>query len=202
MPPVAGAVLTGGSSRRMGRDKALADFAGRPLAAVAIDALRAAGADPVVTVGGDLAGLGRAGLVAIADLHPGEGPLGGIVTAMGWSPRPSTVVLSCDLPAVGEREVAALVGALAARPEADVAAAEVDGRPQYLAAAYRARAGRALSAAFAEGERAVRRAMTRCGLRVALVRGLDPDRLFDVDRPDELERAARLAAGPLERGDG
>jgi molybdopterin-guanine dinucleotide biosynthesis protein A len=190
MSLVAGAVLTGGSSRRMGRDKALIDLAGRPLVSVAVRALSDAGVEPVVAVGGDLDRLVAHGLAAIADEHPGEGPLGGILTALAWSTRPVTVVLSCDLPTIGSTEVTGLLAVLDDHPAADVLAAAVGGRPQFLAAVYRARARRPLEAAFAAGERAVRRAVGAAGLDVVLVEGLDPDRLIDVDHPSELEAAA------------
>ena len=39
----------------------------------------------------------RHGLAVIGDDHPGEGPLGGILTAFGWSPCPVVVVVACDL---------------------------------------------------------------------------------------------------------
>ncbi|WP_434127450.1 molybdenum cofactor guanylyltransferase, partial [Enterococcus faecium] len=57
----AGAVLTGGDSRRMGTDKALIEVDGGPLARRVANALRAAGADPVIAVGGDLEALGDLG---------------------------------------------------------------------------------------------------------------------------------------------
>ena len=49
----AGAVLTGGRSSRMGRDKATLPVDGVPMAARVADALRRAGAEPVLAVGGD-----------------------------------------------------------------------------------------------------------------------------------------------------
>lgn len=83
VPPFAGAVLCGGASRRMGRDKALIPVDGRTLAGRVADALDAAGASPVVAVGGDLAALRAEGLTAVPDAMPGAGPLAGIVTALG-----------------------------------------------------------------------------------------------------------------------
>jgi molybdenum cofactor guanylyltransferase len=83
VPPFTGAVLCGGASRRMGRDKAFIPVGGRTLVRRVADALEAAGATPVVAVGGDLAALRAEGLTAVPDDAPGAGPLAGIVTALG-----------------------------------------------------------------------------------------------------------------------
>jgi molybdopterin-guanine dinucleotide biosynthesis protein A len=85
---VAGAVLAGGASRRMGRDKAHVAFGGEPMLARVAGALSGAGVDPVVVVGGDAAKAEELGLATIADGWPGEGPLGGLLTACAWSPHP------------------------------------------------------------------------------------------------------------------
>lgn len=194
--PFAGAVLAGGRSRRMGRDKALVRLRdGRPLALVAAQALREAGAEPVVAVGGDRA-LVAYGLTVLDDLHPGEGPLGGLITALELAPADVVAVLTCDLPAVTAQEVGALVAALHAAPAADAAAATLEGRSQFLSAAYRQTARPALVAAFGRGERAVRRAVI--GLSVVEVGGLDAAHLADVDTPAQL--AAHLAAGDATAG--
>src|SRR5262245_1565825 len=91
-----GAVLTGGASRRMGRDKALVEVDGRPMAGRVAAALREAGAAEVQAIGGDAAGLGELGLDVVPDRFPGEGPLGGIVTALSAASQPVTVVVACD----------------------------------------------------------------------------------------------------------
>ena len=183
-----GAVLTGGSSTRMGTDKALLEVHGRALAVVAADALTAAGADEVLAVGGDLAALARLGLDARADDHPGEGPLGGILTALRHASHDLVVVLACDMPGIDATVVSALVRALADDPDADVAAADGGGQVQALTAAYRREGRPVLAARFAAGERAVRRAIAP--LRVVLVDGLTPEALADVDRPEDLRRYA------------
>src|SRR3954469_13656774 len=135
--PFVGAVLCGGSSRRMGRDKAFAELHGRPLVLVAARALREAGRERLAAVGGDGAALAALGLEPVADDHPGEGPLGGLLTALRWATTPTVVVLSCDLVALGAREVGAVLGGLTAAPRADVAAPQRGGQAQLLTAAYR-----------------------------------------------------------------
>jgi molybdenum cofactor guanylyltransferase len=88
-PAWAAAVLCGGRSRRMGRDKALLVVDGVPMVRRVVDAARTAGASSVLCVGSPLTPGGRAlvadaaGVPAVEDRWPGKGPLGGIVTALG-----------------------------------------------------------------------------------------------------------------------
>lgn len=193
--PFTGVVLAGGRSRRMGTDKAfvtVADPAGtgdpRPLATVARDALRDAGGTPVVAVGGDAERLAGLGLDTWPDEHPDEGPLGGLLTALTHAPLDLVVVLTCDMPAIDAASVRGLVQALSAAPEADAAVPVVDGVAQVLTAAYRRRARGPLAAAFDRGERSVKRALV--DLEVVPVEHLDPRRLVDLDRPEDLENYA------------
>ena len=183
-----GAVLTGGSSTRMGRDKALLAVGGRPLALAAASALERAGAAEVLAVGGDLDALRALGLDARADDHPGEGPLGGILTALRVAAHDPVVVLACDMPEIDAATVSLLVGALALHTDAEIAAAEDGGRVQGLTAAYRRAAAPRLAERFAAGERGVRRAIEP--LELVRVAGLTPAALADVDGPDDLRRYA------------
>jgi molybdopterin-guanine dinucleotide biosynthesis protein A len=187
LPPFTGAVLAGGRSRRMGRDKALLEVGGRPLAVVVADALRGAGAEPVFAVGGDAPGLGRWGLPVLPDDHPGEGPLGGVLTALRRSAAPVVAVLACDMPGARPEAVAAVVGALAAHPAAAVALPVVAGRRALVHAAWRVAAEPTLAAAYAAGERSLAGAVDR--LAVVEVEDVDAAALADVDVPDDLRRA-------------
>ena len=176
-PRFAGAVLTGGASRRMGTDKALLEVDGVAMAVRAAGALRAAGASRVVAVGGDAEALDALGLEVVPDDHPGEGPLGGILTALAAVEDEVVVVLACDLPDPDPHAVRRVVEAL---DDGDVAAPP----GELLHAAYHRRAEAHLAAAFAAGERAPRRAVE--GLRVVDVQGLPAGALADADTPDDL----------------
>lgn len=70
--PCLGAVLAGGRSRRMGRDKALLDWHGRPLIEHQLATLRAAGVDEVLVSGE------RPDYAGIADVRADAGPLAGL----------------------------------------------------------------------------------------------------------------------------
>jgi molybdopterin-guanine dinucleotide biosynthesis protein A len=90
MSDVFGAVLCGGASR-MGVDKATIPVDGVAMARRVADALAAAGCSPVSAIGGDPAELGRLGLDTVIDRYPGDGPLGGILTALAVQ-APAAVV--------------------------------------------------------------------------------------------------------------
>jgi molybdopterin-guanine dinucleotide biosynthesis protein A len=184
MSRAAGAILTGGESRRMGRDKATLPIDGVPMAVRIARAINPA-LDPVVAVGRPEPDLAAAGLPVIADLHPGEGPLGGILTAFAWSPAPLVVVVACDLVDVDASTASALVNALQAGPDLAVAtAAREPGDAQPLCAAWRIElAAPVLTSAFAAGERAIRRAWSALA-RVAVP--VEPDRVRNVNAPTDV----------------
>lgn len=189
-----GVVLAGGRSRRMGRDKALLTVGGRPLATVALDALRGAGASELLAVGGDaavLAALAALGARPVPDRYPGEGPLGAIVTALQAASQEVVVVLACDLPLVDATAVRSLVDQLG--PSADAAVPLVDGRLQVLLAAYRRRCLPALRAAFDAGTRAVHEAVAALDLTHPEL--TDPRVAQNVNTPDDLAQMAQWTTG-------
>jgi molybdopterin-guanine dinucleotide biosynthesis protein A len=197
----AGAVLCGGASTRMGTDKALVEIDGRALARRVADALQAAGADPVVAIGGDVDALRALGLEVVPDAHPGEGPLGGILTALDalGARAPLVAVLACDLVAPDPDTIRATVSAAA--PEGvDVAAPRVAGRRHLHHAVWRTAARPVLAAAFAAGERAPRRAVA--ALTVAAVDGIAAELVADADDPATLAAARATVARRRRPGTG
>lgn len=91
----AGFVLAGGESQRMGRDKALVEFDGKPLLARALKMLREAGMD--ARIAGARVGLEQFAPV-VADAEPGRGPLGGVCAALADCERGKAVFVPVDLP--------------------------------------------------------------------------------------------------------
>lgn len=156
---VVGAVLCGGASRRMGRDKAFVEVDGAPMVRRVADALRAGGCAEVVAVGGDSTALATLGLTVVEDEHPGEGPLGAIITALQAFPdAAAVVVVACDLPHLQPATVATLVATLEAPYGAAVAIPSGEHRPS-LCGAWNPSVAAALAAHFAAGERRVRIAL-------------------------------------------
>lgn len=98
-PDAVGFVLAGGQSSRMGQDKALLHFAGRPLVAHALSILGQAGLS--VSIAGARPSA-RVALEAFApvveDPEPGLGPLAGICAALASTSARYAVFLPVDVP--------------------------------------------------------------------------------------------------------
>jgi molybdopterin-guanine dinucleotide biosynthesis protein A len=179
---VAGILLTGGASRRMGVDKATLVVDGETLAARAARVLQAV-CDPVIEVGP-----GASGLRAVREDPAGAGPLAALVAGTDVLGVVPVVLLACDMPFVDEP----LVRLFAQWPGAGSVVARADDRPQYGCARYGAgsieRARRALD----RGERSFVRALA--GDEMELVapdvwRACAPPHAFaDLDTPDDLAR--------------
>ncbi|RXK56689.1 molybdenum cofactor guanylyltransferase [Oleiharenicola lentus] len=121
-----GAVLAGGQSRRMGRDKATLAFEGRPLWEHQVRVLREAEADPVAIVRAP----GQAPLGLPDDLRlwhdtfTDAGPLAGLQTALSQSRTLLVAVLAVDMPRIDAWWLQWLgtycgsnIGAIATRPD-------------------------------------------------------------------------------------
>jgi molybdopterin-guanine dinucleotide biosynthesis protein A len=94
--------LAGGESRRFGGEKALFPLGGRPMAAWALAALRPWTKDQLL-VTNDEAVAEALHIQTSPDLIPGQGPLGGLHTALSWvrdRGMDGAFVLACDLPLI------------------------------------------------------------------------------------------------------
>lgn len=133
---MAGVILAGGRSKRMGGDKALLPYNGKPLLSHIAAIVRAvAGSVIVVTeAAGQYSDVPLpAGTCVIGDLYPGKGPVGGIITGLRAAGEGLHIVVACDMP----RIVPALLRLLLERAKGyDAAVPLVAGRLEPLCAAY------------------------------------------------------------------
>jgi molybdenum cofactor guanylyltransferase len=186
----AAAVLAGGASRRMGRDKATLAVGGVELAARVL-AAAAQVADPVVLVAPE--GHPARRLAARVVTDPGQGPLAALAAALGALDAGHVLVLAGDHPGLRTELLAHLV-ALAGGGEA--VACRRGPRLEPLVAVYRR--APALAAARARlaapgDDRSVLGLLA--GLRTVVVeepqwRPLDPDGRSFVDLDDPADLAA------------
>ncbi len=148
----AGFLLAGGQSRRMGRDKALLPFHGRPLAAHLADVL-AQVASPV-TLLGPAERYAALGLPVLEDRRPDCGPLAGLETALAATGQDWNLFVACDMPHVTPE---ALQNLLVAATGNDAAVARsADGRIHPLLAVYHRKLLPRVTNLLDQGERRVR----------------------------------------------
>ncbi|MCI0556152.1 MAG: molybdenum cofactor guanylyltransferase [Anaerolineae bacterium] len=90
-------IQAGGQSSRMGEDKALKTFLGRPLIQRVIERLTPI-ADEIIVTTNRLEDYLFLNLRLISDLKPGRGALGGLYTAIASAAHPIVAVVACDMP--------------------------------------------------------------------------------------------------------
>lgn len=198
---IAGVILAGGLARRMGGgDKALLPLAGRPLLAHVIDRLSPQVEVMVLNANGDPARFAAFALPVVADTVEGfAGPLAGILAAMRWAaPQGYTHVASAagDTPFFPADIVARL--AAAARPDAPIAIAATEDPERGLSehptfGLWPVALADDLHAALSADMRKVIVWASRHGVARALVSDAGAYPFFNVNTPDDLAEAERLA---------
>lgn len=170
--PMSAVVLSGGTSRRMGADKALIQFEGDPLV---LRSARLVGtvADQVIVASGPsrrlAAHLRGTPFEEVEDVVPtggpaarDAGPLGGIVAGLRAARHPIVAVLAVDMPFASPSLFRLLAGLIGRR---DAAVPVTSEGSQPLHAVYAARSWRALEEALERGTRSVRTALEGLDVR-------------------------------------
>lgn len=181
---LAGWVLVGGASSRMGRDKALIEIDGLPLALAAARSL--AVVCESVSLVGDPARYESLGLPVISDQHRGAGPLSGIEAALGSTRAEWNLIAACDMPSLD----ASLLRDLVHAASSDATIPQYpDGRIEPLCAVYNRRCHAIASEALAAGIRRISDFIAR--LTVRYVQVTDPRPFLNLNTPEDLEEYRR-----------
>ena len=122
-------------SSRMGEDKALKIFLGKPLIQRVIERMTPI-ADEIIVTTNRPAEYAFLNLRLVPDLKPGRGALGGLYTAIASATHPMVAVVACDMPFASQMF---FEGArkLMVKEEADVIIAKTDEGYEPLHALYR-----------------------------------------------------------------
>jgi molybdenum cofactor guanylyltransferase len=196
-------VLAGGASSRFGRDKALVRFGTIPLLLGIVELAKSCTPKIAVVAGAQrYAGL-EGHLEIIEDRWPGEGPLGGIITALQHTTATDSaaewnLILSCDMPFLTAEWLEFLVArARASAPETQVILPHSAHGPEPLCACYRTSAAEPLKNVFDLGIRKVTQALKQVPTEVldeSVWKRFDSaGRLFwNMNTPADFEEAQRL----------
>ena len=198
---VAGILLAGGQSRRMGGgDKCLRLLGGRTILDRVIARARPQVAALALNANGDAARFAEFGLPVVADsIADFAGPLAGVLAGLDWAaahaPQCSHVVsFATDTPFLPVDLVRRLVAAAEAA-SAELACAASDGRSHPVFGLWPMALREALRHAMrAEGIRKVDAWTGRYRLAVAEYGTRPFDPFFNANRPEDLAAAERLAA--------
>ena len=202
-----GVILAGGANRRYGSHKALARIGDRTILDRTVEVL-APVVDRVGIVANEPGPYLHAGPPVRPDLLPGLGVLGGILTAVRWAAEQgaeSAMVLGCDMPFLPS----ALIGRISREATRDLVVLPASEGPrgfEPLCAAYGTTTAGAIDRALERGDRAIVSFFGDVEIRILdfdEVRSFgDPARMFwNVNRPEDRERAERMAASGTDRPD-
>lgn len=204
MPPeptarVAGVLLAGGLSRRMGGgDKGLLELGGETLLSRVIARVRPQVGPLILNANGDPGRFSEYGLPVVADCIPGfAGPLAGVLTGLEWARAfaPGTEWVAsfpADAPFLPRDLVARLLEAVESA-QADLACAASGGRRHPVAGLWPvARAPELRRAVAEEGIRKVEDWTGRYRVAVADYPLQPFDPFFNANRPEDLAEAERI----------
>lgn len=193
-------IQAGGQSTRMGENKALKPFLGRPLIQRVIERL-APIADELLVTTNEPAALSFLNIPRFADLKPGRGALGGLYTALAVARHPHVAVVACDMPFASASLLVAAEGLLE-QEAADVVIAETPEGFEPLHALYRRETCLpAVESAIAADQWRMIAWFPQVKIRKLTeeeLRRYDPDNLafWNLNTPEEFSEAERRAAGP------
>ena len=149
----AGFVLAGGASSRMGSDKALLEYRGKPLVLhIAGEVARAAGS---VVLVGDPGRYSHLGYTVVPDVYPSGGPLAGILTALSISTATWNLIVACDMPVIESLFLESLFREAEHERAQCLVPITSDGRWQPLCAIYHTSCFGPIQTAFGQGVRKV-----------------------------------------------
>ena len=199
--PTVGLILAGGLARRMGGgDKALKPLAGRPILAHVIDRLRGQCDALILNANGDPARLVIFGLPVVADTVPGfAGPLAGVLAGLDWiaAHRPQTewlLSVAADTPFIPD-DLAMRLHQARSAAGTPLACAASAGRQHHAIGLWPVALREDLRRALTAGERRLGRWTQAHGVTAAQWPSEPLDPFFNVNTPEDLAEAERLAAG-------
>ncbi len=191
------AILAGGRSSRMGTDKSFVQVLGRPLIEDILAQAAGLGDETLIVTNrpNDYAYLG---VPLYTDVLPDKGALGGLYSALHSATRRHILCIACDMPFVVRPLLDHL---LRLRSEADAIVPRLGGEAEPFRAVYSRDCLAPIRAALDAGRMRVISFFSDVRVRYvdeAEIDRFDPRHLsfFNVNTPDDLEQARRLAAQP------
>lgn len=195
VPPLRGLVLAGGYSKRMGRDKGLIEYHGKPqreyladiLAGICVETFISCRPDQVETI--------PAGYVALPDSFLDLGPYSALLSAFRAYADSAWLVIACDLPLLDEATLRHLTAHRQPSRLATAFQSPFDGFPEPLIAIWEPKCYPTMLQFLSQGYSCPRKVLINSS--VELLAAPNPDALNNVNRPEEYEQVMLTKESPL-----
>lgn len=188
-PPLYGLVLAGGKSARMGEDKGLIRYHGKPQREYMADLVSEFCEKTFISCRPDqISGLSE-DYQGLADTFSGLGPFGAIASAFRQNPNVAWLVVACDLPLLDPDTLRQLADGRRTSEVATAFNSPVNEFPEPLVAIWEPRAYPVLLQFLAQGYSCPRKVLINSP--VALIDAHRPDVLMNVNHPKEKENVLR-----------
>ena len=195
---VTGVVLAGGLSLRMRRDKAALTLDGQPLLRVVAERLGQV-VRTVIVIGPERYRELVPDLSVVPDVRPGQGPLGGLQTALVATDTPHILAVACDMPWLNPDLLRSMIEQAKHEPRCDAVALRTPKGLEPLHTVYHRRILPLVSDRLekqALGMRALLDDLQVCVVDTTHMQELDLRRrsLYNANTPDDWERVVQREA--------
>jgi len=184
-----GLILAGGFSRRMGRDKALLEFHGKPQIENVNDLLGQYCDKVFLSKRQDQTAYKGFASIDDAPEFSDIGPLGGILSAMKEYPEADWLVLACDLPFITGETIQTLLDLRDPKKTATAFISTQDSLPEPLCAVWEAHARDSILKLYNEGVHCPRKILIKSD--TLMIKQINPHWLDNINTPEEYKSRDR-----------
>jgi molybdopterin-guanine dinucleotide biosynthesis protein A len=182
-PKLFGLILAGGYSKRMGQDKALLEFHGKPQIEFLFDLLQSHCDKVFLSKRRGQKAYKNFDCIDDADEFLDQGPLGGILSAMKEYPGADWLVVACDLPFITDETLQTLLTHRNLSKTATAFISTHDSLPEPLCAVWQGHAYQPVLKLFYEGIHCPRKALMKSN--ACLLKQNDPRWLDNINTPEQ-----------------
>ena len=191
-----GLVLAGGFSKRMGKDKALLDYHGKPQFEYLFELLQSFCEKVFLSCRKEQSAEFGEKFPVIFDIHDGIGPMNGLLSFFKKFPNKSCLLVACDMPFVDEGAIQSLIknrnsGKIATAYQSE------KGFPEPLLTIWESSSYKILSNAFQKLNYSLRDILQQHDCH--LLKTNNEKLLLNINKPDELEAILNKLQLPPEK---
>lgn len=186
-PEINGLILAGGKSRRMGRDKSVIEWHGKPQRDYLAELLQPVCKEVFISCRPDQeTEISSSGKAVLPDTFSDLGPFGAILSAFRAQPDKAWLVLACDLPKLDRATIDFLIGNRSVKNIATTFQSPGDQLPEPLIAIWEPKAYAVMLSFLAQGYSCPRKVLHHSDANIIVAP--NPEALTNVNTPEDIHR--------------